>query len=140
MILSSYYYPCLVNHLRENYSLTTSVSSLFFVIPIASYVFILQFLDYLTAKFGLYTIYSFGLIVSTISPLLLYPCPPFPKKIICVISGFLVNGIGQAPVFIPGLVALAKNIRSIDINNDELIVNDISSAINILTIYIDEFN
>ena len=139
MILSSYYYPCLVNHLRENYSLTTSVSSLFFVIPIASYVFILQFLDYLTAKFGLYTIYSFGLIVSTISPLLLYPCPPFPKKIICVISGFLVNGIGQAPVFIPGLVALAKNIRSIDINIDDLIANDISSAINTLTIYIGEF-
>lgn len=139
MILASFYFPCLVNHLKENYSLSTSVSSLFFVIPISSYVFILQFLDYLTSKFGLYSIYSFGLIVSTLSPLLLYPCPPFSKRIIFVISGFLLNGIGQAPVFIPGLVALSKNIRSIDENIDEFIANDISSAINTLTIYIGEF-
>ena len=139
MILSSFYFPCLVNHLKENYSLTTSSSSLFFVIPIASYVFILQFLDDLTNKFGHYSIYSFGLIVSTISPIFLNPCPPFPKKIIFVISGFLINGIGQAPVFIPGLVVLSKNIRSIDTNIDELIANDISSAINTLTIYIGEF-
>ena len=80
MTLSSFYFPCLVNHLKENYSLTTSSSSLFFVIPIASYVFILQFLDDLTKKFGHYSIYSFGLIVSTISPIFLNPCPPFPKK------------------------------------------------------------
>ena len=139
MILSSFYFPCLVNHLKENYSLTTSSSSLFFVIPIASYVFILQFLDDLTKKFGHYSIYSFGLIVSTISPIFLNPCPPFPKKIIFVISGFLINGIGQAPVFIPGLVALSENIKSIDTNIDELIANDISSAINTLTIYIGEF-
>ena len=139
MILSSFYFPCLVNHLKENYSLTTSSSSLFFVIPIASYVFILQFLDDLRNKFGHYSIYSFGLIVSTISPIFLNPCPPFPKKIIFVISGFLINGIGQAPVFIPGLVVLSKNIRSIDTNIDELIANDISSAINTLTIYIGEF-
>ena len=103
MILSSFYFPCLVNHLKENYSLTTSSSSLFFVIPIASYVFILQFLDDLTNKFGHYSIYSFGLIVSTISPIFLNPCPPF------------------------------------DTNIDELIANDISSAINTLTIYIGEF-
>ena len=139
MTLSSFYFPCLVNHLKENYSLTTSSSSLFFVIPIASYVFILQFLDDLRNKFGHYSIYSFGLIVSTISPIFLNPCPPFPKKIIFVISGFLINGIGQAPVFIPGLVALSENIKSIDTNIDELIANDISSAINTLTIYIGEF-
>ena len=139
MTLSSFYFPCLVNHLKENYSLATSSSSLFFVIPIASYVFILQFLDDLRNKFGHYSIYSFGLIVSTISPIFLNPCPPFPKKIIFVISGFLINGIGQAPVFIPGLVALSENIKSIDTNIDELIANDISSAINTLTIYIGEF-
>ena len=139
MILSSFYFPCLVNHLQENYSLSTSVSSIFFVIPIFSYIFILQFLDYLTSKFGLYTIYSFGLVVSTLSPILLYPCPPFSKRIIFVITGFLLNGIGQAPVFIPGLVALSKNIRNIDENIDELIANDISSAVNTLTIYIGEF-
>jgi len=139
MILASFYFPCLTNHLKNNYSLSTSVSSLFFVMPIASYILILQFLDYLTSKFGLYSIYSFGLIVSTLSPLFLYPCPPIPRFIPCIVFGFLLNGIGQAPVFIPGLVALSNNIRKIDVNINELIANDISSAVNTLTIYIGEF-
>ena len=69
----------------------------------------------------------------------LYPCFPFPKRIVFIITGFLLNGIGQAPVFIPGLVALSKNIRSIDPNIDELIANDIASAVNTLTIYTGEF-
>ena len=139
MTLSSFYYPCLVKHLKNNYSLSTSVSSLFFVIPITSYIFIIQFLDELTEKFGLYSIYACGLIISTLSPPLLSPCPPFPKRIIFVVSGFLINGMGQAPVFVPGLVALSKNIRSIDENIDELTANDIASAVNTLTIYIGEF-
>ena len=139
MILSSFYFPCLMNHLRENYSLSTSVSSLFFVIPIISYVFILQFLNYLTKKFGLYTIYSFGLLTSTLSALFLYPCPPIPRFITFIVFGFLLNGIGQSPVFIPGLMALSNNIIKIDKNIDELIANDIASAINNLTIDIGEF-
>ena len=139
MILSSYYYPCLMNHLKENYSLSTSISSLFFILPIISYVFILQFLDYLTKKFGIYTIYSFGLIISSISCLFLYPCPPIPKFISFVVFGFLLNGFGQSPVFIPGLVALSHNIRKFDSNIDELIANDISSTFNSLTIDIGEF-
>ena len=139
MILASFYFPCLTNHLKNNYSLSTSISSLFFVMPIASYILILQFLDYLTSKFGLYSIYSFGLIVSTLSPLFLYPCPPIPRFIPCIVFGFLLNGIGQAPVFIPGLVALSNNIRKIDVDINELIANDISSAVNTLTIYIGEF-
>ena len=53
--------------------------------------------------------------------------------------GFLLIGIGTAPVFIPGLVALAKNIRKIDDNIDDLTSNDISSAINNLTIDVGEF-
>ena len=139
MIISSYYFPCLMNHLTEKYSLSTSISSLFFVLPIVSYVFILQFLDYLTKKFGIYTIYSFGLIVSSISCLFLYPCPPIPRFISFIIFGFLLNGFGQSPVFIPGLVALSHNIRKIDANIDELIANDISSTFNSLTIDIGEF-
>ena len=139
MILASFYFPCLMNHLKDNYSLSTSISSLFFVIPIASYIFILQFLDYLTSKFGIYTIYTFGLIVSSLSPPFLYPCPPIPKFITFIIFGFLLNGIGQAPVFVPGLVALSYGIQKIDSNIDELIANDIASAVNILTINIGEF-
>ena len=37
------------------------------------------------------------------------------------------------------MVALSKNIRSIDPNIDDLIANDIASAVNTLTIYTGEF-
>jgi MFS family permease len=50
-----------------------------------------------------------------------------------------LNGFGQSPVFIPGLVALSHNIRKFDSNIDELIANDISSTFNSLTIDIGEF-
>jgi predicted MFS family arabinose efflux permease len=139
MIISSYYYPCLMNHLKEKYSLSTSISSLFFVIPMVSYIFILQFLNYLTKTFGIYVVYSFGLIISSISCLFLYPCPPIPKSIGFIVFGFLLNGFGQSPVFIPGLVALSQNVRKHDPNIDELIANDIASTVNTLTINIGEF-
>ena len=139
IILASFYFPCLTNHLKDNYSLSTSISSIFFAIPIISYILILQFLDYLTSKFGPYTLYSFGLVICSFSQILLYPCPPFPKRIIFVIFGFFLFGLGLAPVVIPGLVALSKNIRNIDRDIDELVANDISSTLNTLTIYIGEF-
>ena len=139
MIIASYYFPCLMNHLKEKYSLSTSISSLFFVIPMVSYIFILQFLNYLTMTFGIYVVYSFGLIISSISCLFLYPCPPIPKSIGFIVFGFLLNGFGQSPVFIPGLVALSQNVRKHDPNIDELIANDIASTVNTLTINTGEF-
>ena len=139
MIISSFYFPCLTNHLNENYALSIRSSSLFFVIPTISYIFILQFLDVLSSKFGVYLIYIIGLIFSSLSALFIYPCPPIPQNIIFIIFGFLLNGTGSAPVFIPGLVLLSKNIRKVDPTIDELTANDISSAINNLTIDIGEF-
>ena len=139
MIVDSFYYPCLTNHLTHNYNLSVSTSSLFFIIPIVSYIFILQFLDRMSSKYGIYITFSCGLILTSIGPLFLYPCPPIPRSLIFIIMGFLLIGTGTAPVFIPGLVALAKNIRKIDENIDDLTSNDISSAINNLTIDIGEF-
>ena len=139
MLISSFYFPCLTNHLEKNYELSIRTSSLFFVIPTVSYILILQFLDSLTQKLGIYLIYISGLILTSLSALFMYPCPPIPKNILFIILGFLLNGIGSAPVFIPGLVLLSKNISKIDSSIDELTANDISSAINNLTIDVGEF-
>ena len=139
MILNSFYFPCLTNHLNENFGLSIRSSSLFFVIPTISYIFILQFLDSLTIKFGVYLIYISGLFLTSLSALFIYPSPPIPQNIFFVIFGFLLNGVGSAPVFIPGLVLLSKNIRKSDLTIDEMTANDISSAINNLTIDIGEF-
>ena len=139
MLISSFYFPCLTKHLEQNYELSIRTSSLFYVIPTVSYIFILQFLDSLTQKLGIYLIYFSGLIITSLSALFIYPCPPIPKNILFIIIGFLLNGIGSAPVFIPGLVLLSKSISKVDSSIDELTANDISSAINNLTIDIGEF-
>ena len=139
MIVNSFYFPCLTKHLYNNYGLTIRSSSLFFVIPTVAYVFVLQFLDSLTPKFGLYLIYLIGSLLLSLSTLFFYPCPPIPNNLIFIIIGFLINGVGGAPVFIPGLILLSKNIRIVDPNIDELTANDISSAINNLTIDVGEF-
>ena len=139
MIVSSFYFPCLINHLDKNYGLSIRTSSLFFVIPTISYIFILQFLDFITTKFGIHLIYTLGLIFTAFSSLFIFPYPPIPQNIFFIIIGFIFNGMGSAPVFIPGLVLLSKNLRKVDSSIDELTANDISSAINNLTIDIGEF-
>lgn len=139
MVISSFYFPCLTNHLYVNYGLSIRSSSIFFVIPTVSYIFILQFLDMLSSKFGVYLIYITGLIFISFSAFFIYPCPPIPKSLIFIIFGFLLDGAGSAPVFIPGLVLLSKNIRQKDPSIDELTANDISSAINNLTVDVGEF-
>ena len=139
MIDVTFYFPCLTNHLTNNYKLSISTASLFFITPIITYVIILQYLDRISSKFGIYITFSMGLILLSIGPLFLYPCPPIPKSLISIICGFLLIGFGSAPVFVPGLVVLAKTIKKIDPNIDELTANDISSAINNLTIAIGDF-
>ena len=140
MIDVTFYFPCLTNHLIQNYNLSVSTSSLFCIISVSSYISVLQFLDRLSNKFGIYITFSCGMIFLSIAPLFVYPVPPIPKSLFSIMIGFFLLGLGSAPVFIPGLVALSKNIRKIDPNIDELTANDISSALNNLTIAIGDFS
>ena len=140
MVDVTFYFPCLTNHLTKNYNLSVSTASLFFIMPVISYIIVLQFLDSISAKFGIYITFSVGMICLSISPLFVYPVPPIPKSLLLIMLGFFINGLGSAPVFIPGLVALSKNIRKIDPNIEEFTANDISSAINNLTIAIGDFS
>ena len=139
MVACTYYLPCLTNHLMNNYNLSVSMSSLFFVIPVIFYVIGLQTLDFFTNKIGIYATSTIGLFLTAISCLFTYPTPPIPKSILCVIFGFIIKGLGQAPVFVPALVAITKKIRDIDNNIDELTANDISSAMYNLFINIGDF-
>ena len=139
MINVTFYFPCLTYHLTKNYSLSVSIASLFFAAPIAPYMILLQFLDKMSSKFGIYLTFTFGLVISGISSVFIYPVNPIPHSLILIILGFFMIGIGSGPVFIPGLVLLAKNIKKIDKNLDELSANDIASAINTLCIELGDF-
>ena len=108
MIEVTFYFPCLTNHLTNNYKLSISNASLFFIIPIIPYAVIIQFLDNISSKFGIYLTFTIGFSLLSFGPLLLYPCPPVPKSLISIFLGFLIIGSGSSPVFVLGLVALAK--------------------------------
>ena len=138
-ISQSFFYPCLTKHLKTNFGLSVSISSLFFIIIAISNAITLQFLDSVTKKFGSYGTSCIGLLIISLGVLMIYPYPPIPKNIFFVIIGFLLIGGGGVPVFIPGLVALNKNIKKIDRNIHDLTVNDITSAINFLTVNIGDF-
>ena len=139
MINVTFYFPCLIYHLTNNYSVSVSAASLFFITPIIPYTIILQYLDGISAKFGIYLTFTFGLIFSGISSIFIYPVPPLPHSLIVIIFGFLIIGIGSVPVFIPGLVLLAKNIKKSDDSIDEMSANDIASAINTLCVELGDF-
>ena len=139
MINVTFYFPCLTYHLTNNYNVSVSIASLFFTTPIIPYIIILQFLDRISEKFGIYLTFTCGLILSGISSLFIYPVPPIPHSLFFIIIGFFMIGTGSVPVFIPGLVMLSKNIKKIDPEIDELSANDIAAAINNLCVELGDF-
>jgi len=129
MISVTFSYPCLTYHLINNYSISVSIASLFFIAPMVPYIITSQFLDKISAKIGIYFTFSLGLLLSGISSLFVYPTPPLAQSPINILIGFFILGIGSVPVFIPGLVMLSKNIKKIDDSIDEMSANDIAAAI-----------
>ena len=139
MINVTFYFPCLTNHLTNNYSLTVSKASLFFIIPRIPYIIILLFLDKISSIFGIYLTFTSGLILSGISSLFIYPVSPLPHSLFFIIVGSFMIGTGSVPVLIPGLVMLSQNIKNIDKNIDELSANDIAMAVNNIFVELGDF-
>ena len=139
MINITYFTPCLTNHLNNNYSISVSTASLIFMTPMIPYMIVMQFLDALTGKFGNYLVFIIGVTTLGVSSLMIYPVPPLPQSIIIIIFGFLICGCGGVPVFIPGLVMLAKNIKKSDKSIDEMSANDIATVLNTLCTEIGDF-
>ena len=139
MINITYFTPCLTNHLNNNYSISVSTASLIFMTPMIPYMIVMQFLDALTGKFGNYLVFIIGVTTLGVSSLMIYPVPPLPQSVIVIILGFLICGCGGVPVFIPGLVMLAKNIKKSDKSIDEMSANDIATVLNTLCTEIGDF-
>ena len=139
MINVTYFAPSFANHLNTNYSISVSMTSLIYITPMIPYIVVMQFLDALTSKFGNYLTIIYGVIILATCSLMIYSVPPLPQSIIIIIFGFLICGCGGVPVFIPGLVMLATNIKKSDKSIDEMSANDIASVLNTLCINIGDF-
>jgi MFS family permease len=139
MIGVTFYIPCLTYHLINKYSISVSVASLFFMAPMISYVLILQFLDNISGKLGIYLTITLGLIISGIAALFPYPVPPLPRSPIIIILGFFMMGFGSVPVFVPGIILFSRNIKKIDDSIDEMSANDIAAAMSNLFVELGNF-
>ena len=136
MICMTFYNPCLTYHLSNNYEMSISKASLFFIVPIISYFIILQFLNIISNKLGYHCSMSLGLFLISLGCYCTYPVPPMPKSLLSVIFGLMCIGLGGAPIYVPGLLALSKAVKEKANKIDEKTANDISSAMNNLSVSI----
>ena len=72
MVGFTFYFPCLTNHLFEKYNLGVSSSSLFFSVPLLSYLIIVNFINVISKILGNFHSLSAGILVTIIGIYLLY--------------------------------------------------------------------
>ena len=129
MVAFTFYFPCLTNHLYEKYNLGVSSSSLFFSVPLLSYLIIVNFINIISKKLGNFHSLSAGFLVNVIGVYLIYPLPPFGNNIVFIIIGLALIGAGSL-IFVFSLLELSKIIKTLSGDYDQNTVNDIASAVN----------
>ena len=129
IIVTTFYFPCLTNHLSQHFNLSVSVSSLFFVVGMIFYMIILQLLSKITKKLGMHGTESLGILMTALGCLFIYPVPPIPKNIISILLGLCLTGGAGAPINVPALINLSKDLKKYDPNLDEFVASDIASTL-----------
>ena len=129
IIVTTYYFPCLSNHLIQNYGLSISTSSLFFIVGMVFYMFFLQFLTKITKKFGMHGTPCLGLLMTAVGCLFIYPVPPIPQSIISILFGLCMAGGAGAPINVPALINLSRDLKIYDPTLDEFTSNDVASTL-----------
>ena len=129
IIVTTFYFPCLTNHLTQNYNLSISVSSLFFVVGMVFYMFILQFLTKITKAIGMHGTESIGILMTCLGCLFIYPVPPIPQHIISILIGLCLTGGAGAPINVPALINLSQDLKKYDPNLDDYVASDLASTL-----------
>ena len=129
IIVTTFYFPCLTNHLTQNYNLSISISSLFFVVGMIFYMFILQFLTKITKLLGMHGTSAFGILMTSLGCLFIYPVPPIPQNILSILLGLCLTGGAGAPINVTALINLSKDLKKYDPDLDEFVASDIASTL-----------
>ena len=139
IIATTFYFPCLTNHLVNKYHLSISISSLFFIVGMVFYMFFLRYLTEITDKLGMEKTPCLGLLMITLGCLFIYPVFPIPQNIISILIGLCLIGGAGAPLNVPGLINMSNYLKFYDNNLDELTSNDIASTLYSLANNIGDF-
>jgi predicted MFS family arabinose efflux permease len=139
IIATTFYFPCLTNHLVNKYHLSISISSLFFIVGMVFYMFFLRYLTEITDKLGMEKTPCLGLLMITLGCLFIYPVFPIPQNIISILIGLCLIGGAGAPLNVPGLINMSNYLKFYDNTLDELTSNDIASTLYSLANNIGDF-
>jgi predicted MFS family arabinose efflux permease len=139
IIVTTFYFPCLTNHLTQNYNLSISASSLFFIVGMVFYMIFLRFLNAITDKFGMEKTPCLGLLMIIIGCLFVYPVEPIPQSIVSILIGLCLIGGSGAPINVPALINMSTYLKKYDPFLDELTANDIASTLYSLANNIGDF-
>jgi len=132
VIAQTFYYPSLTIHLKRIFNLPVMNTCLFFMISSTTYLMSNQFINMTNKQIGTYSISFLGLSLIVLGLVMINPFPPIPPSISFVIMGLALIGIGNAFIFMPGLILLKHNIKRIYSNIDIFTLNEnISSIINL---------
>jgi len=139
IIATTFYFPCLTNHLTNNYHLSVSIASLFFIVGMVFYMFFLRYLTAITNKLGMEKTPCLGLLMITFGSLFVYPVFPIPQNLFSILIGLCLIGGAGAPLNVPGLINMSNYLKKYDTNLDELTSNDIASTLYSLANSIGDF-
>ena len=129
ILVTTYYFPCLSNHLTQNYNLSVSVAALFFIIGMVVYLIFLQFYKQVRIKLGMHGTPTLGVLMTAVGALLIFPVPPIPQSLIFIVIGLGLAGGAGAPLNIPALMNISIDLKYYDSSLDKNKANDIAATL-----------
>ena len=126
-----FYIPTLVNHLKDNFNISTSKSSLFFLLATIGSAICTQLITKFTDCFNNFQLMYYGLFLGAFFVLFIPPISILPQNYILILIGIFAEGFLSGIINIPCFVELAKIGKLIFPRNKNLQQNVPSSLFNL---------
>ena len=126
-----FYIPTLVNHLKDNFNITTSKASLFFLLATIGSAICIQFIPKFTDCFTNFQLMYYGLFLGAFFVLFIPPMSFLPQSYILILIGIFAEGFLSGIINVPCFIELAKIGKIIFPKNKNLQQNVPASLFNL---------
>ena len=126
-----FYIPTLVNHLKDNFNITTSKASLFFLLATIGSAICIQFIQKFTDCFTNFQLMYYGLFLGAFFVLFIPPVSFLPQSYILILIGIFAEGFLSGIINVPCFIELAKIGKIIFPKNKNLQQNVPASLFNL---------
>ena len=126
-----FYIPTLVNHLKDNFNISTSKASLFFILATLGSALCTQLITKFTNCYNNFQLMYYGLFLGAFFALFIPPIGIFPQSYILILIGIFTEGFLSGIAIIPGFVELTNIGKQLFPNNKNLQQNIPSSLFNL---------